>query len=215
MRIAVFVSLFAFLLVGCATAGTTTPYNQYPEQYEATALSEAAHQAKLRAIGANLRAQLTEACAKSDPALPSWSQSFSPMEVQECFDRKIREAFNEPLGEASCGGEMERDPFFTCLMAGSFLNDMLRNMNSPKTLSAEEWRDLDLAVNNVNAEITAQSIFQCARSNIADCDVKFLFTAFGLGDDDGELCARQVDPMTCLLRKSMTIFMEDRTRLIW
>ncbi|WP_368412941.1 hypothetical protein [Dongia sp.] len=215
MRIAVLIFLLASFLVGCASSGTTTSYNQYPEQYDAAALSDAAHQAKLRLIGAKLRLQLSAACEKSDPSLPSWSQSFTPEAIQACYDSKIRSAFNEPLGEASCAGEPEGEPFFTCLMAGSYLNDMLRNMNSPKTLSAEEWQDLDLAVKNVNAEITAQSIFQCAKSDITNCQVRFLFKAFGLGDEAGELCAQELEAMRCLLRKSVTIFIDDRTRLIW
>ncbi|MBK8158220.1 MAG: hypothetical protein IPK59_05360 [Rhodospirillaceae bacterium] len=215
MRIAVLVSLLASLLGACASGGTTSSHSQYPEQYDTTVLADTAHQDKLRAIGADVRVKLAKACTQSDPTLPSWSESHSLLSLAACYDSKIKEAFNEPLGEASCAAEMERDNFFTCLMAGSYLNDILRNMDSPKVLSTEEWQDLSLAVKNVNAEIAAQSMFQCAKSTAADCQLAFLLRAYGLGDEAGDICARQVDAMGCLMRESMTIFIKDRALLIW
>jgi hypothetical protein len=160
-----------------------------------------------------MRLRLIKACSNVDPELPAWAQA--GIGGTQCMREKIENAFSEPDGIAACAGTFEPGRHFACLAAGSYLNELRRNIGSPRLLSAQEWNDPTQAIKNTLDEAKVQAISQCIGSPSKDCEEKFLLRMFGVGSDIERNCAALALPGQCLLRKSMMAFMRNRALMIW
>ena len=206
---------FAILMILLVTVASCTSSSAKVSggQLAADEMAEAAYRAEIAAVGLDMRLRLMKACSNVDPELPAWAQAGNG--GTQCMREKIENAFNEPDGIAACAGSFDLGRHFACLAAGSYLNELRRNIRSPKLLSAQEWSDPTQAIKNTLDEAKVQAISQCISSSSTDCEERFLLTMFGIDSDIERNCAVLASPAQCLLRKSMMAFMRNRAMMIW
>lgn len=204
---------FALGLAACSTPTknlSTTPDN--------TAAVQQA-QADMRLAAQDVRRRLVDACTVRDPAKLNGSSQLNPIEtdLRSCFRDKLTSAFANSDGTKHCAGKADLGDYVTCLTFGDWLNTLRHNAGSPKSLSTDEWRDPQKAVDNTVNEVGAQTLVQCAGKTAQQfeaCQLDILVNSLGVSANDVVICKGQKE-LECLATRGVAQYLRDKSLMIW
>lgn len=131
-----------------------------------------------------------------------------------CFHERILAAFWQEPGAGVCLAHQSEEAFLSCVVSGSYLSMVLRNVAkshglAPPALGPREWLDPAAGQQATSEYINTWNSFLCRYGGYArraKCRYELRLQIFGISEEESELCEDLDEPEACQMTTSMVLF---------